>query len=162
MAKHYSVRCRGCIHADAIPEELKGLRRWVVWRAVPNIDPQKKARKVPINPKTGKPASATNPSTWASFEVAQEALRRAPQTYVGLMFALDPEDGYVIVDLYKCRNPNNNTLNAQAQAILKLLNSYTEASPSGTGIHAIVKAKKPGDRCRHDKIEMYDHARSSP
>src|SRR5262249_9414432 len=57
------------------------------------------------------------------------------------------------------RNVKNKTPHTWAQTILRLLNSYAEVSPSGTGIHILVKAKKPGERCRHGKVEMYDHAR---
>jgi hypothetical protein len=75
------------------------------------------------------------------------------------MFALDPDDGYVFIDLDRCRNPNNKMPNSLALAILKQLNSYSEVSPSGTGIHILLKAKKPGDRCRNGSVECYSDKR---
>lgn len=37
--------------------------------------------------------------------------------------------------------------------------SYTEVSPSGNGLHIIVKGKIPGSRRRKGNIEMYDSGR---
>jgi hypothetical protein len=124
---------------------------------VPADDPQKKPRKVPVDPRTGRNASSTDPDTWATFEEAEKALRGGG--YDGLMFAIYPCDGYVFIDLDRCRNPQNRTPNAQAKSILRLLNSYSEVSPSGTGVHILVKGEKPGDRCRAGKVEMYDRER---
>ncbi len=43
--------------------------------------------------------------------------------------------------------------------IVELLDSYTEVSPSGRGLHVWVKGKVPGNRRRSGKLEMYDRAR---
>ena len=54
---------------DNIPEELKQLDQWVLWRMEQRGD---KITKVPIQ--TNKVlASTTNPETWASFENAKRA-----------------------------------------------------------------------------------------
>ncbi len=42
--------------------------------------------------------------------------------------------------------------------IVELLDSYTEVSPSGRGLHVWVRGKVPGDRRRRGKLEMYDSA----
>jgi hypothetical protein len=142
---------------DAVPEELRQRDRWVVWKEIPDADPQRKPRKVPVDPRTGRNASPTDPATWASFEEAEKALRGGG--YSGLMFAIHPDDGYVFVDVDDCRNVNSKAVSKQAREILTLLNSYAEVSPSGTGVHVLLKGKKPGDRCRAGKLEVYDHAR---
>src|SRR5699024_8819561 len=48
-----------------------------------------------------------------------------------------------------------------AMEIVKSLNSYTEISQSGTGLHIFVKAKKAGSRSKNSKedFEMYDKNR---
>jgi hypothetical protein len=139
-----------------IPAELKALPRWVCWVSVPATDGQKPNKK-PINSRTGAGASSTNPNDWATFDEALAALE--PGNYAGLMFAMVPEDGYVFIDLDDCRNPTNKGNRKWADDILKELNSYAEISPSGTGVHVFVRATKPGDRCRHGNVEIYDHAR---
>jgi hypothetical protein len=139
-----------------IPAELKALPRWVCWVSVPATDGQKPNKK-PINPRTGAGASHSNPNDWTTFDEALAALEQG--NYAGLMFAMVPEDGFVFVDLDDCRNPTNKGIHKWAELILKELNSYSEISPSEKGVHVFVRAKKPGDRCRHGNVEIYDHAR---
>jgi hypothetical protein len=139
-----------------IPAALRLLRCWVCWVSVPGKDGGKDG-KLPINPRTGKSASSTNPDDWTTFDEAAAAL--LAKNYAGLMFALRPADGFVFIDLDDCRNPNNKGVKKWAERILKGLRSYSEVSPSGTGVHVFVKAKKPGERCRHGNVEMYDRDR---
>jgi integrase len=72
-----------------------------------------------------------------------------------LAFAMRHEDGLVFIDLDHCRNPKNKPIKRWAVDILTRLNSYAEVSPSGTGAHVFVRARKPGDRCKHGDVEMY-------
>lgn len=44
------------VKLNSIPEELTLLVQWVVWNGIRN-------KKVPVDPKTGKPASVSDPST---------------------------------------------------------------------------------------------------
>jgi hypothetical protein len=140
-----------------IPAELKALPRWVCWEEVPADVSGRKPGKKPINPRTSAGASCTNPNDWVTFEEALAALEQVG--YAGLMFAMVPEDGYAFIDLDDCRNPKNKGIHKWAEGILNELNSYSEISPSETGVHVFVRAKKPGERCRHGNVEIYDHAR---
>lgn len=47
-------------------------------------------------------------------------------------------DGYIVIDLDNCIE--NNIINNQTSTIINKFNSYTEKSPSGTGIHVIVES----------------------
>lgn len=143
-------------HANAtrlrnLPAELQALARWVCWAKSDD------GGKKPINPRTGMGASSTNPDDWLSFEEALQALSSGD--YAGVMFAMVPDDGYVFIDLDGCRNPTNKGINKWATDILTTLDSYAETSPSETGVHVFVRATKPGERCRHGDVEIYDHAR---
>jgi primase-polymerase (primpol)-like protein len=140
-----------------LPAELRALPRWVCWVEVTTSEPGRKPDKKPINPRTGAGASSTNPNDWATFDEALAALEQGD--YAGLMFAMVPDDGFVFIDLDDCRNPTNKGIHKWAEGILKELNSYSEVSPSGKGVHVFVRAKKPGERCRHGNVEIYDHAR---
>ncbi len=140
-----------------IPAELKVLARWVCWVSVPPTTEGQKPGKKPINPRSGAGASSTDPNDWTTFAEALAAMEQG--NYAGLMFALVPEDGFVFIDLDGCRNPVNKGIHKWAEGILNELNSYSEISPSGKGVHVFVQAKKPGERCRHGNVEMYDHGR---
>ena len=60
----------------------------------------------------------------------------------GVGFAIP--DGYVVIDLDKCII--NNGINDQARLIIDQYQSYTEKSPSGIGIHIIVKSNVEGGK----------------
>jgi hypothetical protein len=64
-------------------------------------------------------------------------------------------DPYVGVDLDKCRDPTTGALEAWAEAIVQALQTYTEISTSGTGVHCILHGNLPGKRRRKGAIEMY-------
>jgi primase-polymerase (primpol)-like protein len=75
---------------ENIPQELKTLNQWVVWKSVPAKDDSKPG-KVPIslriNKTTGEkeigPASCNDPETWMTFEDAMSLLSSS-RKYKGL------------------------------------------------------------------------------
>lgn len=126
-----------------IPMELRALPQWVC--AGPD--------KVPLSPRTGQPASVTDPNTWATFE---EAVRTGMK-HVG--FVLAEWDPYTIIDLdNKPSKPCTPEQWARHQKILEAFDSYTERSASGTGYHIIVKGRIPAGVHR-DNVEVYSTAR---
>ena len=50
---------------ELIPEELKKLPNWVVWKAKPDPKSHSGVSKIPINPKTGGQAQSNNPRATA-------------------------------------------------------------------------------------------------
>ena len=117
---------------DAVPDVLRRERRWVLW----GLELRKgKLTKVPYNAGSGQRASSTDPQTWTDFESVVRAFRAsqtsAPGAYNGVGFVLG--DGYAGVDLDDCRDPATGELAEWAQQVVQYLNTYTEASPSGTG-----------------------------
>lgn len=100
----------------------------------------------------GEMASSTDKSTWTSFE---NVINKSDQ--VG--FFLSKHDPYTVIDLDNCIK--DGVISDEAKTIVELLNSYTEISQSGTGLHIFVKAKKPGNRSKNTKkgFEMYDKER---
>src|SRR3989449_8820826 len=135
-----------------IPQELKERPHWVNWGVV---ERDGKATKLPLDAHNGKNASCDDPSTWSDFEMALERLQKGEADGVG--FQITPP--YVGIDLDKCRNPETGQIEAWAQEIIEALSSYTELSPSGTGIHIWVKSKLPPGARRKDRIEMYERGR---
>ncbi len=142
---------------ENIPESLKQTPRWVAWRLELRHG-QKKPTKVPVDAKSGRFASTTDPTTWATFKEALSFAERAYFDKVGVGFVFDGS-GDVGVDLDGCRDPKTGRIDKRAQEIIDKLDSYVEVSPSGTGLHIIVKGILPGSRRRCGKVEMYDTAR---
>jgi putative DNA primase/helicase len=72
---------------------------------------------------------------------------------VGFVFCSG--DPYVGIDLDDCVDPETGQIELWALQIIEELDSYTEFSPSGKGVHIIVKGKIPS-AVKRDEIEMYD------
>ncbi len=143
---------------EFIPEELKKLTHWVCWKAVPDPKAHSGISKKPINPKTGGFAQSNNPDTWSDFDTAV----RVSSDFAGIGFMFS-NSGYFGVDLDDMQDDMQaflagDTDNAIAEFVLAL-QSYTELSNSGNGIHIICKGKLPEGGRRKGKIEMYDSGR---
>lgn len=153
----------GPVHpiVENIPMELKPLHQWVNWYW---LFKGGKWIKPPINPKTRKGGSHSNPSTWGTFEQALENLQRC-KWLAGIGFAFSTEDPYAGVDLDDCRNPETGEITPFAMNIIQRLNSYTEISPSQRGVKIIIKGSLPkyvsegGGKNEELRIEVYDRTR---
>jgi putative DNA primase/helicase len=145
---------------DLIPIELRTRDQWVVWRLEIHAGRPHKAPYQPSHPT--RHASSTRPATWSSFDRATAALDAGRFDGVGYVFS--PEDPFTGIDLDKCLPPER-VLHPAAAWIVEQLNSYTEVSPSLTGVKIIARAKLP-DSGRHttdtgwgDELAIYDQAR---
>lgn len=74
-------------------------------------------------------------------------------------YVLSPNDPYVGIDLDKCRDPHSGRIEPWAKAIVKRLDSYTEISPSGTGLRIFIRGTLPAHGRRKGHIEIYSQAR---
>lgn len=137
------------VRANGIPRELRVRPQWVVWRLE---DRGSGPTKVPYSPRTGARARSTDLMTWGAFEEAHKAYEAGDCAGVGFMFSSG--DPYAGVDLDGCRDPETGELEAWAAEIVDALDSYTEASPSGSGVHVIVRGKIPAP-LKRERIEMY-------
>jgi len=154
------------VNVENIPEEMKALKNWVLWKLKNKFDP--KTRKAEIDPKTGqpkkkkmpyqisgKPASSTDPLTWGTFEDVLNAFLDGKGKYSGIGFCLTEEAGYIGIDWDKVRDPITGEWNKEALEEILSLYSYGEVSQSGTGAHVLMKGKHPGDKKRTEDIEIY-------
>jgi len=145
---------------EKIPPELKALPQWVVWRE--EIREGKKT-KVPYQPRNPKrKASSTKPDTWGTFEQALNVAKTNGFGGIGYVFSV--EDPYCGVDLDHCRDPVTGEIAQWAWEIIRRLNSYTEISPSGTGVHILIEGTvPPGGNSKGlpggGKVEMYSQGR---
>ena len=147
----------GDIATANIPEELKTYRYWVVWRHEerPGED---ELTKVLYAPHTGRRAKTDDSRTWDTFEQALDAYTKSD--YSGIGFVFSSGDPYTGVDLDHCRNPETGIIEPWAEQVIIALDGYTEVSPSGEGVHIIVRAKlPPGARNRRGCVECYSERR---
>ncbi|MDL2214394.1 AAA family ATPase [Clostridia bacterium OttesenSCG-928-O13] len=130
-----------------VPDELKALDQWVYHK-----------NKEPYNPKTGGRAKPNNPKTGASFEYAVEHFDEAKYDGLGLILA---NNGIVGVDLDKCIEPETGIVKPEALDIVQRLNSYTEVSLSGTGLHVFAYGDVPdtGRKSSKQGVEIYKSGR---
>lgn len=138
----------------AATNDIRDLRQWLVWRLE---ERHGRPTKIPYSPATGQRASSTTPESWASY---QEAVRsRKDHGYDGIGFVFSKDDPFCGVGLDGCLDPKTGELEGWARKIVEELDSYTEISPSGTGVHILIRATLPEGRNRKDRIEMYDRGR---
>jgi primase-polymerase (primpol)-like protein len=141
------------------PDCLRERPQWVCWRIEERGG---RENKVPVIPGTKRRASSTDPGDWRTFDDAMAAFE-ANASLQGPGFVFSKEDGFAGVDLDDCRDPETGDIAQWGQAIIDDFNSYTEVSPSGTGVKIFIRAVKPGGKCKTDyatgEVEMYDHAR---
>lgn len=135
-----------------IPENLKNINQWVCFKLEYN-DKKGKADKIPKDPRTGYNAKANNPETWSDYQTAVNALKKYGFDGIGIEFA----GGIFGVDLDNVINAGR--LTSEAQDIIKTMDSYTEYSPSGNGIHIICRGSIPAGARRRGSIEMYEAGR---
>lgn len=139
-----------------IPQALKEIPQWCVWK--PRWDQNKgKWGKIPVLwSDTSKNASVTDASTCTSFEIATDIVR---EEHWGVGFIVTEGDPFTGIDLDHCRDSKSGVIETWATQIIHRLDSYTETSPSGSGIRIFVKGVKPGARCRVGNVEIYDKSR---
>jgi len=134
---------------EGIPVELKRRPQWVNFNVGPK--PDGRLDKVPYTPGTRRKASTTDLTTWRTFEEALAGLER----FDGVGFVFCSGDPYAGVDIDDCVDPETGEIEPWAWQIVEGLDSYTEFSPSGKGIHIIVEGKIPSP-LKRDELEMYD------
>ena len=135
-------------------QSMSDLRQWLCWRLE---ERDGKPTKVPYDPSTGEKAESTNSKTWTSYEKAVSLCHK--HGYDGIGFVFTPEDDLCGVDLDKCLDPQTGEIEDWAQQIIEELNSYTEISPSGRGVHILVRGELPAGRNRKGRFEAYDRGR---
>jgi putative DNA primase/helicase len=141
--------CPFAINLESIPEPLKALPQWVCWQRERRDG---KPTKVPYDAKTGACAKVNDPSTWGTFAQVTAALDH----YAGIGFVLTKEDPFVGVDLDHAVDPGTGRIEPWALAIVDQLHSYTEISPSGTGLRIFLQGTLPPGRRRKGLLELYD------
>lgn len=128
--------------------ELASIDQWVCWKLVDG-------RKIPKQP-SGLNASSTNPDTWRRFDECAQAVVSKGMT--GLGFVFSAEDDLVGIDFDHVLDEAGGFKDPAIEAIVRGLDSYTERSPSGDGLHVWLRGAIPG-AIKIEPIEIYDRGR---
>jgi putative DNA primase/helicase len=142
---------------NEIPAELKALPQWILWRSEKRNN---KPTKVPYQA-NGDMAQANNRRTWSTFATAVKFYLEGD--YDGIGFVFSRQDNYIGIDIDKC--VTDEKPNTFATEIIDTLDSYTEFSPSGKGVHIIVKGNLPqnvigtGRKSTKHGLEIYSYGR---
>jgi putative DNA primase/helicase len=137
---------------DSIPDELRRGKRFVGWRGEIRKD-QPKPAKMPYSPDAPKGASSASTAHWVTFD---QAVKYAGVAMLdGIMRAFVHEDGLVGIDLDGIRNPETGELDPMAAERIKRLDTYTEISPSGTGVKMWAYGTLPRFGHKKGDVELY-------
>lgn len=138
-----------------IPQELKMNALWCVWKYVrvldkttgkPAVDAngEVKMSKIPFCPTDGSPAKSNDPKTFSSYPTMLKALPQyLSMSEDGRMLggsALGIFKGYSAIDIDHC--VEDGELSEMARDIVEYCQSYTEYSPSKTGIRIIFRSSE--------------------
>lgn len=142
-----------------LPKILTDKKNFVLWK-YEVVDGRK--TKVPYNVYNGKKSKANTPETWAPFQLAVDTYNKGGYDGIGYVF---DGDGIVGVDIDHCVEGRN--ISPLAMEIIKKCNSYTECSPSKTGIHiyifdptaADITKDKTGRKFTDYGVEIYHTGR---
>lgn len=147
---------------ENIPGEIKNVPQWVNWKF---IERDGKKTKPPFQT-NGMYAKSDDSMTWSTFDAVKEA---APYCE-GIGFVLTNDDDIVFLDFDKCRCPAFDNLNKDISGGLNMvlpevadhvrkLNSYTEVSPSGKGLHVFLKGRLSSGGRKKGIYEIYQTGR---
>ena len=142
---------------DKTPAALQEYDQWVCWKPKKKADG--KIDKIPINPTTGSMAKTNDPTTWGTYARCVKYYKNHKKTIAGIGFVLTKDDPFSGGDLDGCRDLQTGEITQDAQDLLREFNTYSEASPSATGIRFFCLGELPGKGVSKDGIELYDTGR---
>lgn len=121
-----------------VPEEMKVLPNWCVYRTFQREDKDKKG-KVLKSAVTGEGASSKRKGDWTDFDTALKYARE--NGFAGVSFLLEAKNGITCVDLDECIvNAETGEMKERAAKLVESLKgTYMERSTSGNGVHIFLK-----------------------
>lgn len=128
----------------AIPQELKDARHWIVW----------KGDKRPYSAITQSPSDWQVSENWTTFKDALRVAKECGFSGIGFVFSFP----YVGIDLDDCIEEDG-LMDSFAREITGLVDTFTEYSKSGKGLHLYCKVTEPIKPLKTDFIEIYGESR---
>lgn len=144
---------------NVLKEKYGKEKRWVNY-SILKVPGRNTSTKIPYSPITHRKASSTDSETWGTYE---QALGWKPEQ-MGIVF--DPAKKDLLgIDLDHCLEKGTYILNHKDKEIMAQLiieaDTYTEISPSGTGLHLYLALSEPLslEANRHENFECYTEGR---
>lgn len=137
------------VRFENIPDELRAWTRWFVW----NYRWQAGKWKKPPLQIDGTAASVTDLATSTSFDNVRDAYNHEPFDGIGVYIA----GVYVGIDIDHCIDPSGALVPWAAEIVQRFGGTYSERSPSGTGIRIFAKGQVPrsGKGGPEHRLEVY-------
>ena len=144
-----------------IPQEIKRTKRWICYRVEIR---EGRETKIPYNAMDGHYAKSNDSSTWNTFKIAIMGCVKYKFDGIGFMLGYDSNANttYFGIDLDNHEgNLTSDEFNLFAKEFIDSLQSYSEYSHSGNGVHIICKGTLPTGARRKagSNVEMYDKGR---
>jgi hypothetical protein len=113
-----------------------------------------KTNKLPLDPKTGKGASSTDPATWGSYD-------EAVATGLPIGFVITEASKVWCLDIDGARQPDGSWSPLALELVAALPGAGVEVSCSGNGLHIWGYGVPPAHKCKNTAlgIELYHDAR---
>lgn len=142
-----------------VPNELKIMKRWVCFKVEGTNDG--KTTKRPYNALSGALARVNDELTWCNFNMALTGCIKYQCDGIGFILG----NGIFGIDLDNHPDKNGElSMNEEEfqqliDEFVNTLDSYSERSQSGLGVHIICQGKLPKGGRRKGSVEMYDNGR---
>jgi len=137
---------------NPLVEKFGSEKIWVNWQ-LESRDGKKTKIPYAIN---GRKASSTDPSTWSTYERAAEKSDK-----IGIVFTADQK--LLGIDIDHCIENGKivHEKSTEIRALIWRADTYTEISPSGTGLHLYFELSEPLKlkASRHSPYEAYTNGR---
>jgi putative DNA primase/helicase len=154
----------GKVNYDLIPNDLKNLKQWLMWKIehTTNSKGEVKPTKVPYQAKfPARHARSDADYTWCDCKTARFVLENE-KGFSGIGFAFQDYNKLVVIDIDHCIDPETRKIDNDAALCIMSMNTYTELSQSGTGIHIIGYGSNPHPENinkggKKGKYELYSH-----
>ncbi|HSH52083.1 MAG TPA: phage/plasmid primase, P4 family [Bacteroidales bacterium] len=142
---------------EAVPTELKKLNNWCGFKLQQRNG---KTTKVPIDANTGNLGKSNDENTWSSFDTALGSINKFNCDGIGFFFkppyfGIDLDDVRPEIERYKQNDEADNIVSE----FIEMMESYSELSVSGNGVHIIAKGDLPEGGSRKGNVEIYNSGR---
>jgi primase-polymerase (primpol)-like protein len=140
------------IAVECLPPEVRTSGRAVVWRAEWRNG---RWTKPPYQVRCPTRRAAVNrPATWGLFGEAVAVVAAGHADGAGIVLGA----GLCGADLDECVDPVSGAIDPDAREIVRVLDSYTELSPSHAGLHILLRGSVPSG-VRRAGVELYAEGR---
>ena len=153
------LRSQFLLQQRNIPEALKNIRAWLLWK-ITKIDPTRgKFDKIPYYPTTrrkrngiqGNPQDIRLLGTW---DQVWEAFNN-DKSFAGVGLAMLPDFNLTALDADNCVQHNDNVSTIKEEVLTLVSATYAEFSPSGNGVRAFWLGAANGGKNHPVGLELF-------